>query len=546
MKTKTNYAPGNQWVPSVLDLHDTPDSYLGQAGKVLGVSPLENALEFISVAGKPTPTVLVAASNAKTTSGADYVCDGVDDQNEINEAIASLGATGGIVRLSEGTFYITSSINLSSNVTIEGAGAGTELMIPDALNVDLSMFTASDSTKIRITNLQANVNSSGNTGYQTFFDISNSKNILVKNCFVNDFDFAFNLRGGMCTVSILCNKLETPQYCRVVTVRETANGSVVLFNDNAVILKYTGTYSFVAHFFGTSTDYLKNCKMIFKGNIINAVNVNHSYGLIRYEYSTNFHLISLGNLVYGNNRDFIYVSDFSQGIIECVGNFIVNCYVTARRVSGSRFVGNYVSSGYTCFNIFDSNQVSICNNYLYAYINGGVRLTSCKFVTVASNTIKRANTVGIYITDSDDVNVVGNTLRQFVDSPGWGQQGIIVTGNSNRCIIKGNTVSENQYQGIFINATGSDHVVDGNIVYSNSYGNYNVYEGIRISKGNNIIITNNRSFGTDQKYGINISSSDVFDAICQLNNCKGNVTGGINDSGTNTQLGASTSNNNVV
>ena len=73
-------------------------------------------------------TRIVAASNSLDKTRADYVCDGVNDQEEIQKAINDLPTYGGSVYLLEGTYNISSSININkSNVTLMGAGAATVL-----------------------------------------------------------------------------------------------------------------------------------------------------------------------------------------------------------------------------------------------------------------------------------------------------------------------------------------------------------------------------------------------------------------------------------
>ncbi|RLJ03959.1 MAG: hypothetical protein DRP08_02685, partial [Candidatus Aenigmatarchaeota archaeon] len=58
-----------------------------------------------------------------TDGTGDYNCDGEDDQIEINQAIAYINSIGGgIVHLKNGTFVISDSINLSSNLIFEGEG----------------------------------------------------------------------------------------------------------------------------------------------------------------------------------------------------------------------------------------------------------------------------------------------------------------------------------------------------------------------------------------------------------------------------------------
>lgn len=61
--------------------------------------------------------IKVAASNAldKSRAVADYLCDGVDDQVEINNAISNLPSTGGTVELSEGVFECSGALVIPSN-----------------------------------------------------------------------------------------------------------------------------------------------------------------------------------------------------------------------------------------------------------------------------------------------------------------------------------------------------------------------------------------------------------------------------------------------
>lgn len=95
-----------------------------------------------------TSTLVIAAYNSKDKLRADYVCDGVGDQVEINQAINDLPTSGGKIILLEGNYNLSASINITkSNVTIEGQGPGTNLNT----SVDgLTFFTASNKNRITI------------------------------------------------------------------------------------------------------------------------------------------------------------------------------------------------------------------------------------------------------------------------------------------------------------------------------------------------------------------------------------------------------------
>jgi parallel beta-helix repeat protein len=83
----------------------------------------------IEGAGKKPVTLIVGTTQSgHTLADCDYLCDGVDDQVEINAAVLqALPAGGGKIAIREGTYNITDTIWTKANVTIEGMGASTTL-----------------------------------------------------------------------------------------------------------------------------------------------------------------------------------------------------------------------------------------------------------------------------------------------------------------------------------------------------------------------------------------------------------------------------------
>ena len=79
---------------------------------------------------------MVAASDSKDKVDVDYVCDGTDDQVEINAAIAALPAAGGSVVLREGTYTIAAAIAINrDDVMLVGSGHGTLIQVSANVNV---------------------------------------------------------------------------------------------------------------------------------------------------------------------------------------------------------------------------------------------------------------------------------------------------------------------------------------------------------------------------------------------------------------------------
>jgi hypothetical protein len=79
-------------------------------------------------------TLVIAASDssAKSKAQADYVCDGIDDQDEINAAITAISTTGGVIQLLEGNFSVSGEITGSRAVMIRGMGAEATIITQTA------------------------------------------------------------------------------------------------------------------------------------------------------------------------------------------------------------------------------------------------------------------------------------------------------------------------------------------------------------------------------------------------------------------------------
>jgi hypothetical protein len=76
-------------------------------------------------------TYTVAASNAPDAikASANYLCDGVADDVQIQAAITALSTLGGVVSLSPGTFYCSSPITIDAqSVMLMGQGASTTIL----------------------------------------------------------------------------------------------------------------------------------------------------------------------------------------------------------------------------------------------------------------------------------------------------------------------------------------------------------------------------------------------------------------------------------
>ena len=109
----------------------TASSSLGAAAYAAAKSENGHAV-YLPVVNNGTPgiqSILVAAADAPEPlrNVAHYLCDGLDDQIEINQAIHDLGLVGGLVQLSEGTFQCSGAIRLNARIALFGKGRATVL-----------------------------------------------------------------------------------------------------------------------------------------------------------------------------------------------------------------------------------------------------------------------------------------------------------------------------------------------------------------------------------------------------------------------------------
>ncbi|MCK4590679.1 MAG: hypothetical protein KAT86_02920, partial [Candidatus Latescibacteria bacterium] len=97
-----------------------------------------------------TRHITVAASDSSHTKKAELICDGMDDQIRIQEAMDALPSDGGTVELLEGTFHIAMSIKPPKGCRLTGNGQHSMLRLTDAPNSLLSADTHSGQANLEV------------------------------------------------------------------------------------------------------------------------------------------------------------------------------------------------------------------------------------------------------------------------------------------------------------------------------------------------------------------------------------------------------------
>jgi len=114
-------------------------------------------------------TITVASSSALHPQQAHYRCDGLADEQEIHQADNDVPTTGGKIRLTEGRFYPSTTINISSNVVLCGMGEDITTIVGTGIGSHYNIIANSDpsggNTNIHIRDLTVDAGwTSGGTG----------------------------------------------------------------------------------------------------------------------------------------------------------------------------------------------------------------------------------------------------------------------------------------------------------------------------------------------------------------------------------------------
>lgn len=98
-------------------------------GAVLGQSRNAGSAPTTSTGKRTARFSIGTSTNGWTANDCDYLCDGTDDQVEINAAIQALPSGGGEIVILDGTYNISATIDIRiDNVTLNGNGSNTVLV----------------------------------------------------------------------------------------------------------------------------------------------------------------------------------------------------------------------------------------------------------------------------------------------------------------------------------------------------------------------------------------------------------------------------------
>jgi parallel beta-helix repeat protein len=381
--------------------------------------------------------VAASDSSGKIRAQADYVCDGKDDQKEIQTAIDSLSDLGGVVEILPGNYYKSSSepIYLPSNIVLRMNSATiNQADVPDATQemVFANADNVGGNNNIEIVGGKI----TGTIVYALYFD--NVSRITVK-----DMDL---------TADTTAIKILNSNYINIQDnyVHDGEHGFYISSSNHGIIDNNrfynmnwgAGEISTVAPGGG--------CKYFTVSN--NIVEESNKTGI---EIVHSSYVTCVGNVIKNKPAalyGIIIIADAANPTAAMHNTISANS-VTGGKVGiyslyGNRniIIGNSVSntSNQGIYALYSSELV-IANNNLFEIGGQGIELATSTDSVIEGNFISDASKGthnrhnGIAVTGTR-CSIVNNIIRQGETADAWA--GIRIRSDSQGCIVRGNDLRD--------------------------------------------------------------------------------------------------------
>jgi len=402
--------------------------------------------------------------------------DGSGDYSDIQSAIDSLPAGGGLVFIKDGTYTINSPITITkSNVALVGQGPATILALANGVNDSVIKIgdEVSNITDVIVSDLSIDGNRLNQTAGYGIRILANCDRISILKCIIKS---CYN--GGV-------GRLAEATYTRVEDCH---------FSDCAdvVILLMYGAFSIV------------------RGNYIRDVNINSGKGI--YLYQDNDSLVE-GNIIIGND-----------GASEPYGIVLYGCY---RGVVFSNFI-KQVNRGIRLAGV--CYQVLVVGNEVWDVQSNGIELGG-EDIACENNFVVSPGGAGILLGDQNNL-IRGNTVKNAARDSIYGWSG--------KHVIEGNNICNGQRHGIYLYSCDHCLIrgnriyncgQEANDTYSDIYlgGGGTPYASYNLVCDNYIL----EDGATKTKYGIRENSANDDYNMIWNNRVIGPVTASISIQGAN-------------
>lgn len=479
-----------------------------------------------------TATMIVAANDSLHKNMANYVCDGVNDDVEIQAALNAVALPGvmGRVILLDGTFHCATDVLVPNRTTLEGQGYNTILNFAGAAIANAITLAGDD---IQVKNLRAELAAGAGIGNgaatrpNVVYGNGRSQ-VLLENLLIYGDETVADDNSDLNQCGILIVDSYNPKIINCI-VRDCDRHGIHLNNTESGIIK---------------------------GNTSNS---NGHWGILVYNGSD-------WNILVGNQ---CYIN--GHGGINIATSF--DCDITGNTCNNNTLHGillyqaeRIVVSGCTCIdndahgiNLEESVECTISGNLCvendhldtgnYDGINVG---NVCSRINVVGNYCGENHRYGIF-SQGFPTNIVGNYVYKN------DQEGIYVVGpytaiKANYIYINGQDAA-GTYHGIYCSGTDcsiiantiediGSHMDDGihlpsggdRIQINDNYIHDLTGDGIQLTANNDDCMIKDNYIHHCDGFGINIVAGTCVRTIVENNKLLANGGGAINDAGTDTIL----------
>lgn len=419
----------------------------------------------IPVSQGVTFTVAASDSTVAGIAQADYTCDGTADEVQISAAIVALPATGGHVKLLEGTYELSAGIDIDSDTMLTGSGFGSVLQY-SANTADDFITVADNSTRVVIGDMQFVVAPAvAHTGH----------GINSTNTGVAQWHTYYNLN--------------------FLRVQDAIYGQS--FSDSTIYgVTADETYNYAVYMNGGAALTIGNC--FFKGS--------NKVGTAGIYVTTYTELTIHGNCIAGMDDEGLEI--VSSTVATVTGNTIMSCgpsaangALTLNNVDRSTVAGNVVANNdHRGVYMVNCNSTSFSDNAVYDSDDAGLEIATSTGLAVTGNSIFTSGPAAysMYLNNTDESSVSGNTI---VTSD---YRGVFMS-NCNSLSFTDNTIADTDEYAIVM-ATCTHVSICGNTIRDSGTDVNNTYDDIMIgTNSNHITIEGNNIYsnaGNKSKYGI--------------------------------------------
>ena len=315
----------------------------------------DGTLHAAASGGKKVARFVIGTSTAGwTENDVDYLCDGISDHVEINQAIQAIPDSGGEIVILDGTYNITAPINVNkSNVSIKGNGNATVLKRMWDSSSTEGVITLNSVSNCKIENLQIDGNESVYTStynYGIRLSSSNNNTITGNTCNNNYHGIHLSSSSNNTITGNTCNNNDYYSIALFNSSNNIVTGNTCNNNNFGIYLYFSSNNTVTGNtcnnndYYGIYPSSSSNNNTV-TGNTCN----NNREGI---SLSSNSNNTITGNTC-NNNDTGIYLSSSSNNTIT--GNTCIRGTGQSSDYTSSQYTIRLAGSG-NSYNLISSNN----------------------------------------------------------------------------------------------------------------------------------------------------------------------------------------------